>query len=196
NNSSVATATYTIQQTAATPTFSPAAGTYPAAQSVTISDSTSGATIYYTTDGSAPTTSSTRYTAPVSVSSTTTLKAIATASGFSTSAVGTAGYTINLPVAATPTFSPAARTYASPQQVPIGDPTAGAAIYYTTDGSTPTTASTRYTAPVSVSASLTIKAIAVASGFTNSAVGSSAYMIQSAAATPTFSPAPGTYFSA
>jgi hypothetical protein len=196
NNSSVAVATYTIQQTAATPTFSPAAGTYSVAQSVTINDSTSGATIYYTTDGSTPTTSSTKYTTPVSISATTTLKAIATATGFSTSAVATAVYTINLPVVATPTFSPAAGTYASAQSVTISDATAGATIYYTTDGSTPTTASTKYTAPVSVSSSLTIKAIAVASGFTSSAVATSAYVIQSAAATPTFSPAPGTYFSA
>jgi hypothetical protein len=82
-------------QTAATPTFSPAAGTYTSAQSVTISDATSGASIYYTTNGSTPTTASTRYTAPISVGSTTTLKAIATAPGFTTSAVSTAVYTIN-----------------------------------------------------------------------------------------------------
>src|SRR5262249_56182399 len=118
NNSSVATATYTIQQTAATPTFSPAAGTYPAAQSVTISDSTSGATIYYTIDGSTPTTSSTRYTAPVSISSTTTLKAIATATGFSTSAVGTAVFTITPPPPPTPPFPPPPRTFPSPPPLP------------------------------------------------------------------------------
>jgi hypothetical protein len=80
---------------AATPTFSPAAGTYSTAQTVTISDSTSGSTIYYTTNGTTPTTSSTQYTGAITVSSTETLESIATASGYSQSAVGSAAYTIN-----------------------------------------------------------------------------------------------------
>jgi hypothetical protein len=180
---------------AATPTFSPAAGTYASAQSITISDATAGATIYYTTDGSTPTTSSTTYTGPISVASSLTIKAIATASGFSTSAVGSAAYVIQSAVA-TPTFSPAAGTYASAQSVTISDTTAGATIYYTTDGSTPTTASTSYTGPISVAVTTTIKAMAVATGFSNSSVASAAYTIQTAAATPTFSPAAGTYASA
>src|SRR5208283_1935290 len=78
----------------ATPTFSLAAGAYPSAQSVTISDATSGATIYYTTDGSTPMTSSTQYTGPLSVTATDTLPAIAVDTGSSIRAVGTATYTI------------------------------------------------------------------------------------------------------
>ena len=68
-NSDVATATYTIQpqQQVATPTFSPAAGTYTGSVTVTISVATSGATIRYTTDGSTPTTSSPIYTGPITV---------------------------------------------------------------------------------------------------------------------------------
>ena len=84
---------------AAMPSFSPAPGTYSSAQSVTISDATAGATIYYTTDGSTPTTSSTVYTGPFAVNSTATIKAIAVAPGFANSAVATATYTINLPAA-------------------------------------------------------------------------------------------------
>lgn len=82
---------------AATPTFSPAAGTYTSAQKVTISDTTPGATIYYTTDGTTPTTASTQFTGPIVVNSIETIKAIATATGFSESAVATATYTIKLP---------------------------------------------------------------------------------------------------
>ncbi len=80
--------------TCATPTFSPAAGTYTSAQSVTINSATEGATIYYTTDGTEPTTNSTQYNGAISVSSSTTIKAIATAAGYDNSSVATATYTI------------------------------------------------------------------------------------------------------
>jgi hypothetical protein len=185
----------TTTPTAATPIFSPAAGTYTSAQSVAISDATSGATIYYTTDGSTPSASSTKYTGAVTVSSTETINAIAVASGYNNSAVATATYTINLP-AATPTFSPAAGTYTSVQSVTISDTTTGATIYYTVNGSTPTTSSTAYTGPITVSSTETINAIAVASGYTNSAVATAAYTINLQVATPTFSPAGGTYTAA
>src|SRR4029077_8596244 len=97
-------------------------------------------------------------TAPISVAASATVKAIATATGFSTSAVGSAAYVIQT-AAATPTFSPVAGTYTSAQNVTISDTTAGASIFYTTDGSTPTTASTRYTSAIPVGATTTIKAI-------------------------------------
>ena len=73
------------------PTFSPAAGTYTEAQSVTLSTTTSGATIYYTTDGTEPTNASTQYTGAISVSTTTTIKAIAI-KGSDESTVTTATY--------------------------------------------------------------------------------------------------------
>jgi hypothetical protein len=67
---------------AAAPTFSPAGGTYGTSQTVAISDSTPGATIYYTTDGTTPTTTSTLYSGAITVGSTETLNAIAVASGY------------------------------------------------------------------------------------------------------------------
>ncbi len=79
---------------AAAPTFSPAAGTYTGSQSVTISGATSGATIYYTTNGSTPTTSSTQYTGPITVSSTEMIEAVAVDTGDSNSPVASAAYTI------------------------------------------------------------------------------------------------------
>jgi len=168
-------------QTAATPTFSPSPGTYTSAQTVTISDSTPGASIYYTTNGTTPSTASTLFssTSPISVSTTTTIEAIAVASAYSNSAVATGTYTINLPAAATPTFSPAPGAYSSAQSVTISDTTAGASIYYTTDGSTPTTSSTLFSAsnPIAVSSTTTIEAIAVVSGYTQSAVATGTYTI-------------------
>jgi glucosylceramidase len=85
---------------AATPAFWPVPGSYSqtqAGQMVTLTDGTSGATIYYTTDGSTPTTASTVYANPFTITATATIKAIATASGFSTSAVASGLYTLSSP---------------------------------------------------------------------------------------------------
>jgi hypothetical protein len=91
------------------------------------------------------------------------------------------GFGTSLPQAATPTFSPVAGTYATTQTVSITCTTPSSSIYFTTDGSTPTFpitgTTTLYTGPLTVSATETIKAIGVASGFSNSAVGSAAYTI-------------------
>lgn len=304
------------------PTFSPAAGTYTSVQSVEISSATQGATIYYTTDGTTPTSASTEYTAAVSVGETMTIKAIAIKNSIE-STVATAAYTINLPedestqktwnlaidetasasaneltwsatyvgmsyskgtsttnannyypgtsgqsytstrfykngvltitpaegkqittvmfkattsgyasalassawgenasaavnsadativdvtasgqgaisatigatcgftqvliqytdvdesVPANPTFSPAAGSYTSAQNVEISCTTQGATIYYTTDGTTPTSASTQYLSAISVSESMTIKAIAIKESKSSSVV-SAAYTI-------------------
>ena len=79
---------------AATPVFSPGPGKYTQSQMVSISDRSTGATIYYTTDGTVPTTSSPVYTGPISVGVTETLKADATATGYLRSGVASAKYTI------------------------------------------------------------------------------------------------------
>jgi hypothetical protein len=178
-NSPAATAAYTVQ--AATPTFSLAAGSYLGTQTVTITDSTSRPTIYYTTNGTTPTTSSTKYTSAITVSSTETIQAIATATNYSTSAVGSAAYTITS-VPATPSFSPVAGAYTSAQLVTISDTTSGASIYYTTNGTAPTTSSTAYTGTLTVSSTETLKAIAAVTGFSPSAVATSAYTIAPQAA--------------
>jgi hypothetical protein len=91
-NSSVATAAYTI--VAPTPTFSLVGGSYFGSQTVSIGDTNSAATIYYTTNGNAPTTSSTQYTGSIKVSSTETLEAMAVVTGCSNSNTATATYTI------------------------------------------------------------------------------------------------------
>lgn len=160
---------------AAAPTFNLPPGSYSVSQMVTLSDATPGATIYYTTDGTTPTTASTTYTGAITVNSTETIQAIATANGYSTSAVATAAYTITQ--AAAPAFSVAPGTYTSAQTVTISDATTGATIYYTTDGTTPTKASTPYTGAITVNSTETIKAIATASGFSTSAMSTATYII-------------------
>jgi len=157
------------------PTFLPPAGTYTSIQTVAISDAIAGATIYYTTDGTTPTTDSMVYTGPITVSVSETIEAYAAAGGFTPSSVSSASYIVNIPVTATPTFDPPAGTYSSSQTVTISD-TPGATIYYAINA-IPTTSSTPYTGPITVSTSETIEAIAVASGSTQSAVGSASYTI-------------------
>ncbi len=177
----------------AMPSFNPGGGTSTASSViVTLSDTTPGAVIYYTTNGSTPTTSSTRYSAPLTLTSSATVQAIATATGYSTSAMASAVYTL---AAAQPTFGTAPGSYSTPTvTVSLADSTPGAVIYYTLNGTTPTTSSSKYSGALTISATTTIQAIAVASGYANSAVASGTYTL--GAASPTFTPTPGSYSTA
>lgn len=159
--------------TVATPTFSPAAGTYNNNQSVTISCGTAGATIYYTTNGTDPTTSSNVYNGAITVSSdNTTIKALATKSGMTNSSVGSATYRLTC---ATPTISPAAGSFCGSEDVTLSCTTNGATIRYTTNGNTPTESSSAYSSAIHLTSTTTIKAKAFKSGYTASAEASAAY---------------------
>ena len=187
-DSGVASATYIILPPAAMPTFSVPAGTYISVQTVTISDTTPGATIYYSTDGVTYNT----YSSPITVASTRTILAyaVAAASGYGISATASATYTINLPQAATPSFSVPPGTYNSFQSVTISDTTPSASIYYTVDGTTPTTSSNLYTGAISIWTPVTLQAIAVAQNYSNSAVASAIYTVNSPPPTFTLSASP------
>jgi N-acetylneuraminic acid mutarotase len=163
----------------ASPTFSLPAGAYTSAQTLTISDQTSGSTIYYTTNGTAPNTSSAIYSTPITVSSSETVEAVGLAGGHAVSSIASAAYAINLPAAATPMFSVPGGTYTAAQTVTISDATSNATIYFTTDGTTPSASSTVYTGPITVSTTETIEAVAVAvaRGYADSAVASAMYTI-------------------
>lgn len=173
-DSAVATGVFTINGQVATPSISPAAGSYNNDQTVSITCATGGASIYYTTDGTTPDNTKTLYAGAFTLGASATVKAIGIKGGYTDSAVASNAITLQ---AATPTFSPSAGSYGSAQSVTISSSTTGASIYYTTDGSTPTTGSTLYTVPVSVGSSLTLKALAVKSGYGDSSVGSAAYTI-------------------
>jgi hypothetical protein len=165
---------------AASPTFSLAGGTYTGPQTVALADSTPSAQIYYTTDGSSPTLESHQYSGAITVNQTETVRAMAAASGYSQSPVDSAAYTINPPAdysAASPTFSLAGGTYTGPQTVALADSTPGAQIYYTTDGSSPTLESHPYSGAITVNQTETVRAMAVASGYSQSPVSSAAYAI-------------------
>lgn len=168
-----------VPQTAI-PTFSPLAGSYVGPQLVSITSATLGAAIFFTIDGSTPTIASPLYTGPITVPSNETINAVALANGYALSPVGSAAYTISSPQTATPTFSPVAGTYGSAQSVTISCTTPSSSIFYTTDGSTPTIASTPFVSPIAVGTNQTLKAIATASGFTASAVATAAYVISAA----------------
>jgi hypothetical protein len=111
----------------------------------------------------------------VAIGKNTELKAIAVASGYAASPVTGGYYTIR---AATPVFNPPAGTYSTTQSVTIASSTQSAAIYYTTDGTTPTTSSTLYSAPVAVSENTTLKAMALATGYAQSTSSSATYTIR------------------
>lgn len=167
-------------QTVASPVFSLASGTYTSPQTVAITSVTAGAEIRYTTNGNEPTSSSTLYQAPLTVSSTTTIKAKAFKSGMTNSSTVTATYTIgSAQTVATPVFSLAEGTYPSAQTVSISSTTSGSEIRYTTNGSEPTSSSALYQTPLTVSATTTIKAKAFKSGMTDSATATAIYTINS-----------------
>jgi hypothetical protein len=95
-NHQTVTKTFTIDSTApAAPTANPPAGTYDSAQTVTLADSDASASIYYTTDGSTPYASSTKYTDPITVSQDEAIKAVAIDEAGNVSDVLTAAYTID-----------------------------------------------------------------------------------------------------
>ena len=127
-----------------------------------ISCASDGATIYYTLDGSTPDASSTVYSGPFTLpSNPTTVKAIAIRNGHA-SGVVTQSLTCRV--------EKPSITIDNSGLATVACATEGATIYYTTDGSTPTTSSATYSAPVQLSNPQTIKAIAVKSGYTNSEV--------------------------
>ena len=179
------------------PAFSIAGGEVEEGTQVTISCATEGATVYYTTDGTTPTASSTKYTDAIAINSAMTIKAIATKSGnYTDSEVATATFTIKArEVVATPVISPAGGEVEEGAAVTISCATEGATVYYTTDGSTPTTSSAVYTGAITVNKAMTIKAMAAKEGYyTNSAVATAVFTIKIPAAvvaTPVFSIAGG-----
>lgn len=170
-----------VDTTAPTVTASPVAGTYSSTQNVTLSTN-EAATIYYTTNGTTPTTSSSVYSSPISVSATTLLKYFARDTAGNSSAVQSATYTISAGGDTTPptiTASPVAGTFSSTQSVTLTSDEVST-IYYTTDGSTPTISSSVYSTPLSISATTTLKYFGKDTAGNSSGVQTQVYTINGA----------------
>lgn len=162
----------------AAPTFSPPAGSYASTQSVTLASTTTGAAIYYTRDGSAPSASSTLYTGAIQVAAPgATIKAIGVKSGMTSSSVVSAAYVISGNRVENPSFAPAGGTYTSAQTVRLSSPTSGAAIWYTVNGGAQQLYSDA--TPINVASTGTVIAVAKKSGMTDSASVSASYTINS-----------------
>lgn len=127
------------------PTFSLDEGTYPEVQEITLS---SDGEIRYTEDESTPTASSTQYKEPILVDEgKTVIKAVSINKKGIPSLVATRTYTVELPIADAPAVTPSTGRYSTPTQITIQVPE-GYTAYYTTDGSTPSAASTLYAGPL------------------------------------------------
>lgn len=161
----IAEASFTITKVAP-PSFSEITDMYASTIDVSIETTTSDANIYYTTDETDPDDTSTPYSAPVSISQTTVLKAIAYKSGLTESSVESATYT----QADAPQFSTPGGTYTETQTVELTTTTTEGSILYTTDGTEPNANSDVYTDPITVDQDMTIKAKTVKGGLFASAV--------------------------
>jgi hypothetical protein len=164
--SPVTVATYTIEPASSAAAFSPVGGSH------------SGATI----SGTTPTTPSTVYAGPITVTSNKTVAAIAVETGYFNSPMPTAAHAISSSALSAPTFSVAAGTYTGSLTVTLSDTSSEATIYYTTDGTTPTTSSTKYSGAIKVSATQQVKAIAVQTGRANSPAAVAKYTVTTAEA--------------
>jgi hypothetical protein len=157
----------------ATPVFSTPPGAYNSAQAISITDTTPGAIIYYTRNGRTPSsTAGIKYSGPVTVRGSATIQAIAYAPGFLPGSIASASYSF---VVADPVLSLAGGTYSGTQTVTVTSATPTATIYYTTNGRTP---ATKYTGPITVSASETLTVVALETNFTSSSVVQASYTIQ------------------
>jgi len=137
-----------------------------------------GSAIYYTKDGTAASTKSTKYTGPVTVMDGETLRAVAVSGSYASSRE--IRFTVELPQAAAPKATVSGTSvsgYVAAGSTVKLTADSGATIYYTTDGSAPTSASSVYSGPITLTKDVTIRAIAAASGKRSSNVTTVSYKV-------------------
>jgi fibro-slime domain-containing protein len=186
--SDVVTETYTLMQTVAAPKANPAGRIFIVTVGVGLTVSTPGAVIRYTTDGSEPTETSSIFSAALTFTATTTLKAKAFLANWVPSATMSEVYTLasTLPK---PVATPAGRGFVEPITVGLTVPgQTDAVIHYTLDGSDPTEASPVYTASLTFTVTTTLKAKAFKADWVSSAVMTEVYIDASTLPTPVADP--------
>jgi C1A family cysteine protease len=152
------TQTYTIDTTPPTATATPIGGLYNSYKNVTLTMSENG-TIYYTTNGTTPTTTSTKYSTSILISSTKALKYLAIDLAGNISPVYNQTYTIDK-TAPTASATPIGGTYNNTQSITLKMSESGT-IYYTLNNTTPTTSSSKYSKPLVLSSNKTLKYFAM-----------------------------------
>ncbi|MEG0339607.1 MAG: chitobiase/beta-hexosaminidase C-terminal domain-containing protein, partial [Oscillospiraceae bacterium] len=167
--------TYTIREKTASPTASIPTGAV-TLEGATVTLSAREGDIFFTTDGTTPSTSSRLYTEPIEVPGSMVLKAIALAKDKTESDVVEYHYSY-ADQAFAPSMSIPSGEIEQGKLLTLSSETKDASIYYTTNGAEPTEKSTLYTAPISIMRPVTIKAIAVYKGLRNSAVNSAFYTV-------------------
>lgn len=216
SDSAASSAVFTFLPVAGVPVFDPDGGAYGASPSITITSSTSDATIFYTTDGTDPshnasaglgsTSSVTSGAAIPALGATATVKAIAWKTGYCDSAMVTKTYTINGKASAPTIQFGSSAPYPTSPKITLSSATSGAAIFYRTDGLAPShDASGNAIAPTAkatnggniaagalAAGSYTITAIAWSPAHLDSDTATSAsFTVNGQAATPTINPSGG-----
>lgn len=126
-----------VQAIVGTPTALPEGGTVTLGTHVTLSSATVSAAVYYTTDLSEPTTSSTLYTEPITLTSSTTIKAIAVKPGSTNSSVARFEYTVTMPIVLPDSISPMTEGQPYNHSVAKVSGGTGAVTYAVTNGALP-----------------------------------------------------------
>ena len=181
NWSTAQTETYTIDTVNPTANVNIKTGLYNKTQNVTLSMSETG-NIYYTLNGDTPTATCNKYTGPISITNTTTLKYLAIDLAGNISPVYTETYTIDKK-AATVTANTNSGLYNTNKVVKLTMSKNGT-IYYTLNGKTPTTSSSKYTGPITIKATSTLKFFAVDLAGNKSQVYTNTYTIDKTAPKP------------
>lgn len=187
--SSTTTASFTVSCTQTgpppPPSVSPAGGTFTGSVDVTLTGA-AGTTIYYTLDGSTPNVNATKYTGPIHLTQSGWIRAVAVTSS-STVSPGAEFFFVIVAAPqppAAPTITPNGGTFSSCPDVTLATVTAGAAIYYTLDGSAPSLGSAAYTGPIHLTASTTIRAASFLSASVFSSITQASFIVNCQPAQP------------
>ena len=177
NNSQNQTIGVNVDNTIPIVTANPKEGLYNTTKTVTLTSSESG-TIYYTTDGTTPTTSSKVYTTPIQITSTTTLEYLTIDLAGNKSPIYTQTYTIDKTV---PTAKASLKSgvYNTNKVVTLSMSKIGT-IFYTLNGSTPSLKSAKYTKPITVTSTTTLKFFAIDAAGNKSPIYTNKYIIEKA----------------